>query len=83
MANPYFISATFWTRFFGSFQALMMKKLRCKYYNKCITTRDDVNVQSPNQEESKLNSTINANIGAHAHVKIIKNPFSKNKISYY
>ena len=65
------------------FQALMMKKLRCKYYNKCITTRDDVNVQSPNQEESKLNSTINANIGAHAHVKIIKNPFSKNKISYY
>ena len=53
----------------------MMKKLRYKYYNKRITTSDDGSVQSHDQEESKLNSTINAKIGAHklAHDKIIKN----------
>ena len=43
----------------------MMKKLSCKYYNKRITTRDNGNVQSHDQEESKLNSTINANIYTH------------------
>ena len=42
-----------------------------KYYNRQITTRDNGNirdngnVQSHDQEESKLNSTINANSGAH------------------
>ena len=36
-----------------------------KYYNKQITTRDNGNVQSHDQEESKLSSTINANNGAH------------------
>ena len=36
-----------------------MKKLSYKYYNKRITIRDDGNVQSHDQEESKLNSTIN------------------------
>ena len=40
--------------------ALMMKKLRHKYYNKRIITRDNGNVQSQDQEGSKLNSTINA-----------------------
>ena len=43
----------------------MMKKLSCKYYNKRITTHDSGNVQSYDQEESKLNSTINTNSGAH------------------
>ena len=58
----------------------MMKKLRCKYYNKRITTRDNGNVQSRDQEESKLNLTINANSGAHVltHDKIIKGPFNKS-----
>ena len=44
---------------------LMMKKLSYKYYNKQITTCDNSNVQSHDQEESKLNSTINARSGAH------------------
>ena len=42
-----------------------MKKLSYKYYDKRITTRDKGNVQSHDKEESKLNSTINANSGAH------------------
>ena len=63
--NPYFILATFQTCFFSKFQALMMKKLSHKYYNKRIATRDNGNVQSHDQEGSKLNSTINANSGAH------------------
>ena len=43
----------------------MMKKLMCTYYNKQITTRDNSNVQSHDQEESKLNSIISANNGTH------------------
>ena len=52
----------------------MMKKLSYKDYNKRITTRDNGNVQSYDKEESKLNSTINTNSGAHtlAHDQIIK-----------
>ena len=42
-----------------------MKKLSQKDYNKRITTRDNGNVQSRDKEESKLNSTISANSGAH------------------
>ena len=58
----------------------MMKKLWYKYYNRRITTRDNYNIQSHDQEESKLNSTINADSGAHTltHDKIIKTPFNKN-----
>ena len=41
------------------------KKLSYKYYNKRITPRDNGNVQSHDKEESKLNSTITANSGAH------------------
>ena len=41
------------------------EKLSYKYYNKRITTRDNGNVQSHDKEESKLNSTITANSGAH------------------
>ena len=49
-----------------------MQKLRYKHYNKQITTRDNDNVQFHDQEESKLNSTINVNKGAHTltHDKI-------------
>ena len=43
----------------------MMKNLSYKNYNKQITTRENGNVQSHDQEESRLNSTINANSGAH------------------
>ena len=41
------------------------EKLSYKYYNKRITTRDNGNAQSHDQEESKLNSNITANSGAH------------------
>ena len=44
----------------------MMNKLSYKYYNNRITTRENGNVQSHDQEESKLNSTITVNSGAHA-----------------
>ena len=65
------------------FQTILMKKLRYKYYNKRITTRDNGNVQSHDQEESKLNSTINANSGAHTltHDKIIESLFYKNNVA--
>ena len=41
------------------------EKLSYKYYNKRITTRDNGKVQSHDKEESKLNSAITANSGAH------------------
>ena len=43
----------------------MMKKLSSKYYSKQITTRGNGNFQPHDQEESKLNGTINAKSGAH------------------
>ena len=51
-----------------------MKELRAKYCNKRIATRDNGNVQFRDKEESKMNSTINANSDAHtlAHENIIK-----------
>ena len=65
------------------FQDLMVKKLRYKHYNKRITTLDNDKVQSHDQEESKLNSTINANSGSRrlTHDKIIKIPFKKINIA--
>ena len=51
--------------FLQSIFKLNDEKLSYKYYNKRITTRDNGNVQSHDQEESKLSSTINANSGAH------------------
>ena len=44
----------------------MIKKISYKDYNQRITTRDNATVQSHDQEESKLNSNINANSGARA-----------------
>ena len=56
----------------------MMKKLSYKNYNKPITTLDNHDVQSHDEEESKLNSTINANSGTHTltHDQIIKRVYS-------
>ena len=64
------------------FQALLMKKLSYKYYNKWITTHDNNDAQSDDPEESKLNN-INTNSGAHtlAHDKILKSPFNKNNVA--
>ena len=61
----------------------MMKKLRYKYQNKRITTRDNGNVQSHAQEETKLNIIINANSGTHTltHEKIKKSPFSEKNLA--
>ena len=42
----------------------MIKKLSYEDYNMQITTRDNGIVQLYDQEESKLNSTINADSGA-------------------
>ena len=51
--------------FLQSIFKLNDEKLSYKYYNKRITTRDNGNVQSHDKEESKLNSTVTANSGAH------------------
>ena len=60
----------------------MMKTSRYKNYNKQIITHDNGNVQLHNQQESRLNSTINTKSGAHTltHDKTIKSPFSKNNV---
>ena len=62
---------------------LMMKKLMFKNYNKWITIRDKGNVQSHDQDDSKLDSTNIANSGAHTltDCKIIRNPFNKNNVA--
>ena len=58
----------------------MMEKLSCKYYDQRITSRDNDNAHSHDQEVSKLNSTIKTNSGADTltHKKIIKSLFNKN-----
>ena len=64
----------------------MMKKLNYKDYNKRVTTRDNGNVQSHDKKESKSNSTISANSGAHnlTHDQIIKkSPFNKINIATF
>ena len=57
-----------------------MKDLRGKHYKKWIKIRDNGNAQTYDQEESKLNSTINTKSGAQTltNDKIIKNPSNKN-----
>ena len=42
------------------------ESIKLQVYNKRITTRDNRNVQSHDEEDSKLNSTITANSGAYA-----------------
>ena len=48
-----------------------------------MATLDNGNVQSHDQEESKLNNTINVNSGAHTltHDKIIKSSFNMNNVA--
>ena len=60
------------------FQALTMEKLSYKDYINQIRTRDNGNVQSHDQKDGTLNSTINANSGAHTltHKQTIKNVHS-------
>ena len=55
------------------FKLQWWKKISYIYYNKRITTLDNGNAQSHDQEESKLNSTIKVH-SAHTvtHDKIIK-----------
>ena len=67
----------FWYVSSVHFQDLMIKK------DTSITTGDSGNVQSHDQEEGKLNSSINANSGAHTltNDKIIKSPFNKNNVA--
>ena len=52
MTKPYFIQRSFGHVFSVRFEALMMKKLRCNFYNKQIITHDNGKVQSHDQEES-------------------------------
>ena len=61
----------------------MVKKLKCKYYNKRVTTCDNGNVQSHDQEESKLNSSNNTGSGTHTltYDKIIKSTFNRNNVT--
>ena len=74
LTNSYSIQVTFRTCFFSPVSSFNDEKIKLQDYNRRITTRDNNNVQSHDQEESKLNSTINANSGAHTlpHDKIIK-----------
>ena len=59
-----------------------MKKLRYKHYNKRVPTCGNGNVHPYGQKESKLNSSINANRGAHTltHDKIIENALRIKKV---
>ena len=63
--KPYFILALFRRVSSAHFKGLMMKNISYKDYNKQMTTRDNGNVQSHDQEDSKLNSNINADSGAY------------------
>ena len=62
---------------FNDISSLNDKKSRYKHYNKQIT------ISGNEQEESKLNSNINANSGARTLTsdKIIKRSFNKNKVA--
>ena len=57
-----------------------MKKIRCKYCNKQITTHGNGNVQYYVQEENKLNIVIITSRSAHTITdgKIIKSPLNNN-----
>ena len=50
---------------FSPFSSFKGAKIKLQVLNKWTATRDNGNVQSHDQEESKLNSTVNANSGAH------------------
>ena len=54
-----------------------------KYYYEQITACDNDNLQFHDQEESKLNSTINVKSVAHrlTQDKIIKSPFNRKNLA--
>ena len=88
LTNSYFISATFRTCFFSLFSRFNYdnKKVQVKNYNKLIPAPENSNIQSDDQEECKLNSTIDANSDAHTltddnknNVAIIKSKWNSNK----
>ena len=51
--------------FFDPFSNFNDEKSKLKYYNKPIKTRENGNAYDNDQEESKLNSVINANSSVH------------------
>ena len=55
----------FRTYFFSPFSSFNNEKIRFKYDNKRITTRNNGIVQSHDQDQNKLNSSINVNRDAH------------------
>ena len=79
LTNLYFTPAEFRTCFYCPSSSFNDETIKVNYYNKWIVTRDSGNVQSHNQGESNLNSTINAKSDARTltHDKTIKSPFKK------
>ena len=71
------------TCFFSLLSSFNDEKNRYKYYNKWITIRDNGNVQSHDQEETKLSNTCKTNSCFHAVTddKIMKTPFDKNDVA--
>ena len=69
---------TFWTCFFSRLSNFNDGKIMVQ-----LTTRGSGNVQSHDQEESKLNSTIYAKSGAHAFKdnKIMKGLLNNNNVA--
>ena len=59
-----------------------MQTFRYMYYNKQVRTRDNGSVQFHDQEESKLNNSINVSKGVHTltHDKLISS-FNKDNIA--
>ena len=76
LTNPYLSSATFWTYFFSPFSSSSDERFK----GQTLQEVNNGNVQTYDQEESKLNSTINTKSGAQTltNDKIIKNPSNKN-----
>ena len=63
--------------FYSPFSSINNEKIKVKYCKKRIANRENDDVESHNQEESKLNSTTIVNSSA----RIIKNPFNKNNVA--
>ena len=59
------------------------EKVLKKYCNKHSTTRDNDNVQSHEEKESKLNSTIITSNGAYSLIgdKIMRYPFNESNVA--
>ena len=69
--------------YFGNRLSQKIQKCMKWHFNRSTTMVSESNdVQSHDQEDSKLNSSIIANSGVHTLVddKVIKSPFSKNNV---